>query len=366
MVATVARPLIIGWAGTAKNTGKTTALLAFLEEAYRQGMCVGLTSIGLDGEIRDQVTGLAKPRLFLEEGTLVATAKDCLEASTVKVAFAQKTGISTALGEVMIARIVQPGYLILAGPSKTEEVQMVSRMLLSMGANIVLVDGALGRIVPFAIADSWVLATGAARSTDILELADEVRAVQEILSLPQAWAESPASSKILVMPNPFNIKEAIPLEVGSILDDQAVVQLFHSLPLEPKAIWIPGTVNARLLSDLILMVYQRDGGFPHTFWFHNPFHLLAGGQAKAVMAMLQNLHATGGAAVISHQVPLLGVTVNPFFPDFQKHNRQYSANTIDDHQLLTTIQNTVSLPVVDVKKSGVAPLWERYRQSLVS
>ena len=47
-------------AGLAKNAGKTTVmnhLLASLEGPF------GLASLGLDGEARDQLNGLAKPRV---------------------------------------------------------------------------------------------------------------------------------------------------------------------------------------------------------------------------------------------------------------------------------------------------------------
>ena len=59
---------IVGIAGTAKNTGKTTALNALLRAAHEHGTLVGVTSIGYDGESIDTVTGLPKPSIFLEAG----------------------------------------------------------------------------------------------------------------------------------------------------------------------------------------------------------------------------------------------------------------------------------------------------------
>jgi len=57
-------------AGLAKNAGKTTVmnhLLDSLEGPF------GLASLGLDGEARDQLTGLAKPRVRPPAGALVVT-----------------------------------------------------------------------------------------------------------------------------------------------------------------------------------------------------------------------------------------------------------------------------------------------------
>ena len=58
--------------GMAKNAGKTTALNYLIEEAIDEGIVLGITSTGRDGETQDLVTGTEKPRVFLEEDMLVA------------------------------------------------------------------------------------------------------------------------------------------------------------------------------------------------------------------------------------------------------------------------------------------------------
>jgi len=59
--------LIVGIAGTAKNTGKTTTTSAILDELYNMEIPIGLTSIGYDGEEIDNITRLPKPRLFVRK-----------------------------------------------------------------------------------------------------------------------------------------------------------------------------------------------------------------------------------------------------------------------------------------------------------
>ena len=68
--------------GLAKNVGKTTTtnhLLATLldKQLYRADE-LALTSLGLDGEASDALTGLPKPRYVPEAGILVATTADLL------------------------------------------------------------------------------------------------------------------------------------------------------------------------------------------------------------------------------------------------------------------------------------------------
>ena len=63
---------VLSIVGMAKNAGKTTALNYILEEAMDEGMLLGVTSTGRDGESSDLVTGTEKPRVFLDAGTLVS------------------------------------------------------------------------------------------------------------------------------------------------------------------------------------------------------------------------------------------------------------------------------------------------------
>ena len=64
---------ILGIAGTAKNTGKTTTTNAILACLRKRGIAVFLTSIGYDGENLDNVTGLPKPKIPVEPGDIIAT-----------------------------------------------------------------------------------------------------------------------------------------------------------------------------------------------------------------------------------------------------------------------------------------------------
>lgn len=50
--------------GMSKNAGKTTALNYLIEEAMDEGVILGITSTGRDGESVDLVTETEKPRIF--------------------------------------------------------------------------------------------------------------------------------------------------------------------------------------------------------------------------------------------------------------------------------------------------------------
>ena len=61
---------VIGIAGTAKNTGKTTTLVASIK-FFAENQKMFITGIGYDGEDFDNLTGLPKPRVFVPEGRLL-------------------------------------------------------------------------------------------------------------------------------------------------------------------------------------------------------------------------------------------------------------------------------------------------------
>ena len=70
--------------GLAKNTGKTVTLAAILAEHAAAARTVGVTSIGRDGEEHDVIDArIAKPRVRLQPGSLVATTGALLRASAV-------------------------------------------------------------------------------------------------------------------------------------------------------------------------------------------------------------------------------------------------------------------------------------------
>ena len=130
--------------GMCKNAGKTTMLNWLLEQGRLQGT-LGLTSIGRDGESTDVVTGTEKPGIFVREGTLIATAQDMLRLGDITKEILMTTGIPTPLGEVVIVRARSAGYVQLAGPSITTQLKAVSHAFFDLGADISIIDGALGR-----------------------------------------------------------------------------------------------------------------------------------------------------------------------------------------------------------------------------
>lgn len=155
--------------GMAKNAGKTVTLNHLLEDAYNEGVVLGLTSIGRDGERLDLVTKTDKPTIYVYEGTLLATAESLIELSTARVEILQATEIYTAMGRIVIARVRADGFVQLAGPATTAGIRQVIALLHHWGARLAIVDGALDRqsLASPTVTDATVLATGAVISRNM-------------------------------------------------------------------------------------------------------------------------------------------------------------------------------------------------------
>ncbi|NLZ53946.1 MAG: hypothetical protein GX892_12535, partial [Thermoanaerobacteraceae bacterium] len=245
--------LTIGIAGTAKNTGKTTTTSAILSELYNSKISLGLTSIGYDGEEIDNITGLPKPRLFVKENTLLATAQKCLKGGSAEYEILETTDITTPLGNINIVRVVKEGLAVVAGPNKGSQLKYVKgKMINDLGCKIILVDGALNRIAPMIETDGIIIATGASRNANIDILVEETKALYELLNLPKMSEDK--LQHFLNIDNialfPKNPDEEIKyLNYGSLIDISTVNEIINAAN-DVETIFIPALISEHALKQL--------------------------------------------------------------------------------------------------------------------
>lgn len=152
--------------GTGKNAGKTVALNEFINIASENSIRIGITSIGRDGEKQDIVTFTEKPPIFVPKGTFVATAEGCLSSFKTGYEIIDVTPFQTAMGRVVICETTESGNVEIAGPDSNSELKRVCSFMRDIGADRILIDGALNRKSQAspAVADAVVLSTGAVLS----------------------------------------------------------------------------------------------------------------------------------------------------------------------------------------------------------
>ena len=78
------------------------------------------------------------------------------------------------LGRLVLGRVREPSPVELVGPQNAVELASVVKRLRSLGAQVVLVDGALDRAAAASprVTDAAILATGASAGTNLAEIAE--------------------------------------------------------------------------------------------------------------------------------------------------------------------------------------------------
>jgi hypothetical protein len=180
--ASAARSLVV--VGTGKNVGKTVTLRAIYRACVQRNLVCGLTSIGRDGEAVDIVYALAKPRIWLDRQTVVATARDVLPRSPASEMLALSHHV-TAAGPLAYARVRSAAHYELVGPPSASALRAVVGDLLALCPRV-LIDGAIDRIAALAGAqDAVVVACGAAAARTLDEAVDDVHALVSRLQVPR-------------------------------------------------------------------------------------------------------------------------------------------------------------------------------------
>ena len=323
--------------GLEKNTGKTECLNYILRRIKDSADRFALTSIGIDGENRDQVCQTPKPEIIVPEGMIFVTSEKHYRERRLVAEIMEIDDHRTALGRLVIARAKTSGKVLLSGPADTAGLKSLIRHMKDFGVRTTLVDGALSRLslASPTVTEAMVLATGAAVSGNIREL---VRRTRYVCDLPNAkrltqlaeevdevlqerldaiqqgvWAVGPEGECIdLKLPSVFMLEKS-----GTDL-----LQYGHR-------IFIAGAVSDKVFQflrvqkqtvELIVRDFTRVFAAPESFY-----------------AFLRK----GGRVQVLHRSRLLAVTINPQSP---------GGLLLDSLRLQQALEESLQIPVYDVKK----------------
>jgi hypothetical protein len=316
----------IALVGLAKNTGKTETLAAILAAHAQAGLTVGVTSIGRDGEERDVIDPrIAKPRVRLQRGSLVASTGALLRASGLAHERLAKTAVRTPLGEVLIARLEQEGAVEVAGPSAAADVRAVSEAMAGLGARQVLIDGAIDRRAASApaVAEGLVMATGAV-------LGEQLEAVVA------ATAEAVDLARLPLFRDGGEPPVPVPRSVALGATDDEVAGLLRAHPAA-HAFTFDGALSERFLEALLQARHERTG---------RELALVAQDPTKVFLSRRgpRWYERQGLSLRVREPIELRAITVNPVAP--QSHSfgsaplREAIAAAVGDE-----------IPVIDVREA---------------
>lgn len=357
---------VLGILGTSKNTGKTTTTSALLEIANKKNLSVGITSIGYDGEDIDNITGLPKPRIFAKKGTLIATTNRCLKAGTAKIEKLEGTNFSTPLGNIIIGRIIEEGLIVIAGPNKGDELSIILNKLKKLGNELILIDGAINRIVPLMKADALILTTGAARSIDNVFLAREAQCIYNLFNLPEIdknnllnLTDDKGKNVITLIQKNYSKRF---LKTNSLISLSDVQEVTTKLNDRSCSIFVPGILGEFALNQLIeknlKLLKNKNIIIP------NPTHLLVGNNAISLMDTLFKMKKLEISLKVMRTIPILSITINPFYPLYRYENNRYEKGWVNRDGLYNIIKSMVNIPVIDIVKEGGDNLFNIIKKEL--
>lgn len=305
--------------GMAKNSGKTTALNFLIEEAMDEGMLLGVTSTGRDGEATDLVTGTDKPRVYLYTGTLVSVPTQLYELADAGLEILRMTNYHTSIGQLMLCRVVDSGYVQIAGPVNTADHKRLCEEMFSYGADMVLIDGAIDRksIAAPDTSDAIVLATGAVLSRSLRRVVEETAHIVGLYQLPvlqqgeaRSLLQSGPPDRIIILDRACSedsrgaaegtLKARIldlktGLAASRFLDDE--------ITDESEYIFIPGALTNSVIADINPEKLKR-------------VKMILKDPTKIFIDSMtwQQLRKRGFAAYVLDNITVAAVTVNPMAP----------------------------------------------------
>lgn len=319
--------------GMEKNTGKTECLNYILSH-LPENKQIALTSIGIDGERQDQVTRTPKPEICLRPGTLFATSEAHYRQKQLSAEVLQISGESTSLGNVVIARALTSGKIMLSGPSSAAGLRRWMIEMQSWHPDLILIDGALSRksLASPAVSESMVLATGAAYSVDLNTLVQQTAFVAELVYLPLAEKDDiqlfdKEENSIWVKLKNEGWQK---LPVTSSLHLRSFK--WNTLP-EITCLYVSGA-----LTDMVMELMQKESVLKNS-------DLLVRDFTKIFVSPLQyRLFVKRGRQIqVLQQTKLIAVCVNPVAPNgFVYHSEN----------LCKKMSEVLQVPVYDVKKES--------------
>lgn len=320
--------------GMAKNAGKTTALNYLIEEADDEGITLGITSTGRDGETQDLVTGTEKPKVFLYEDTIVSVPTQLYDLAEAGLEIVRKSEYRTSIGDLLLCRVADSGYVQIAGPVATMHTKKMCGEMFEMGCELILIDGAIDRksIASPETSDAIILSTGAVLSRSMKKVIEDTAHIIELYSLPELEA---STARTLIEANMTKDKiliirgaevEVLDLTTGlgaSRFIDEAIDDA-------TDYVYIPGAFTNSVIADINPSKLKRVNFVlkDPTKIFINPMDWGRMRKRKFKVSVMQN-------------IKVAAVTVNPIAP---------SGYSFDHKELRDAMQAVIpDIPVIDVR-----------------
>ena len=316
--------------GMEKNTGKTECLNYILHQLKGKGGDIAITSIGIDGEKRDQVCQTVKPEIEVEEGMIFITSEKHFHEKRLVAEVLDVSGERTALGRLVTARARSAGKVLLSGASDSAGLKRLIEGMKRMGVTTTIVDGALSRLslASPAVTDAMVLATGAALSANIPQLVQKTKYIYDLIGLE--LAEEKLANELLPVE-----KGVWAIDGDGLVHDLNIPSVFMlensdgNIFRYGSRLYVSGAVSDKLLRFLRM---QKD---PVELIVRDFTRIFAA--ADAYYGFVKK----GGVIKVLQKSRLLAITINPQSPE---------GFCLDSDKLKMAMEAELGVSVYDVRK----------------
>lgn len=319
--------------GMAKNAGKTTALNYLIEEAMDEGIVLGITSTGRDGESTDLVTGTDKPRVFLDADTIVSVPTQLYELADAGLEILKMTDYGSSLGPILLCRVVTSGYVQIAGPVINASHEKMCKEMLGYGAELIIIDGAIDRksIAAPGTSDAIILSTGAVLSRSMKKVIEETAhtvglyrlpCLEEGLAKDTVMEHLDKEQMLIIGGDDINLLDRkTGLGAGKFLDGE--------INKETEYIYVPGAFTQSVFADISPKKLKQI-----TFILKDPTKIF-------IDAVSWGQYKKKGLKVkVLENIEVAAITVNPSAP---------GGYAFDHEELLKGVQDAIpDIPVIDV------------------
>ncbi|MBR4411161.1 MAG: hypothetical protein IKT31_07565, partial [Firmicutes bacterium] len=284
---------------------------------------------------QDLVTGTEKPKIYLDQDTIVTVPTQLYELADAGLEILKKTRYSTPMGDLLICRVADSGYVQIAGPPAAMDTKRVCEEMMQYGCELILIDGAIDRksIASPETSDAIILSTGAVLSRSMRKVVDETAHIVNLYSIPEM---EECEARTLIEENNFDDKIMLISRDGKVNKLDLATGLGSSRFIDDEIdddteyVYIPGAFTNSVIADINLKKLKRV-----KFILKNPTKIF-------LSAMDWGLWRKKGFRVnVLKNIEIAAITVNPWAP---------SGYTFDSDALVAAMQEALpELPIIDVR-----------------
>ncbi|RJX27479.1 MAG: hypothetical protein C4537_00620 [Acholeplasma sp.] len=256
---------------------------------------------------------LPKPKIVVYPKMVIATATSCLKHSTAKIDVFLTTNFQTALGPIIIGKVIEEGTIMLAGPTTNRDMNSLLAMLKTYTTKL-FVDGAFNRMTFSSMAelDGIILATGAAFSPKMEDTVDKTAFIVHLFN-----AKSPEN--VMEIEGSMMIKTARETYVNHLKSIDWFENTIRRMKDKVEFIYIKGAITQRLMNLILdtrdehitLLIDDPSKMLVHHSWMH------------AIRALKLNIQ-------VIKPIPLLWITINPWSPTGEGYDQDLFYHALSD------------------------------------